>query len=49
MDRHQINSFEFESWMEELEDWVIAENSREKIYDFWVGGYSQWEVEGILG
>lgn len=53
MERHRIDSDEFEQWEAEvdmstgLNDPVIA--SREDLYDMWVEGYSPWEVASILG
>lgn len=50
--RHQIESFEFQAWMEELgndDALTIQQNTREELYDLWVEGYSTWEVAGILG
>lgn len=45
--RHHINDVEFTDWYDDLEGWVTAENSKEFLYDLWVDGYSQWEVEAI--
>ena len=50
--RHQIDSFEFQVWLDDLaEDDILSveQNSREELYDLWVEGYSTWEVAGILG
>lgn len=52
MERHQINSFEFQVWLDDLgevDPLSIEHNSREELYDLWVDGYSTWEVQGILG
>lgn len=51
-ERHQINSFEFDQWLSEVEDYdyqTYLNNTRETLYDLWVEGYSVWEVPGILG
>ena len=50
--RHQINSFEFQCWLDELgedDPLTVEQNSRETLYDMWVEGYSQWEIAAILG
>ena len=47
--RHHINDVEFTDWYDELAEWLREEKSREFLYDLWVGGYSQREVEAIYG
>lgn len=49
MNRHQINSWEFDMWLDELPTDIREEKPKEFLYDLWVGGYSSWEVAGILG
>lgn len=48
-ERHHINSVEFELFLNEFDTEFLFSVSEETLYDFWVEGYSSWEVEGILG
>lgn len=49
MERHHINSVEFELWLDKVGADDVKEFSRITLYDLWVEGYSPWEVEAILG
>lgn len=49
MARHQIDSWEFEMWLDQLYADTRMGNSKESLYDLWEQGYSAWEVDGILG
>lgn len=47
-ERHQINSIEFDMWLDGIAHEIKLDYSRETLYDFWVEGYAEWEVFGIL-
>ena len=50
-ERHQIESFEFETWVAEVEGEdpsILSRLTRENLYDFWVEGYSAWEVPALI-
>lgn len=47
--RHHINDIEFTSWRDEFDPDFLFHHSDEYLYDLWVEGYSQWEVEAMLG
>ena len=48
MERHHINSVEFELWLNEFSPEFLKDNDENRLYDMWAEGYSAWEVESIL-
>ena len=51
MERHHINSVEFENWLHDFDVMnpdLVFDTTKEALYELWEKGYSIWEAANYM-